>query len=332
MKEALIDLSVLIVFFNRPQTLKKVFERVQEARPARLFLYQDGPRENRPDDIENVRKCREIVAGVDWQCEVHTLYQEKNQGVDPSGYLADTWAFSLTDKCLVLEDDVVPCLSFFPFVKKMLDEYENDERIMLISGMNHQEQTPVDSDYFFSKMTITWGWATWRRVVEKWDGEYSFLKDENKVNRLKKYIKDNKLVKNTVKLMQKHAESGVAHFETVLIANQYFHDGLSIVPSKNMCVNIGVTDDASHFANDIRFVQRGLRKVFRMKTYELNCDEIRAPKEVEDYKKYKKTVYYVNGWNRPVLRALRFTEVCLKKIFHGRFKEVFNDIKIRLKK
>ena len=332
MKEALIDLSVLIVFFNRPQTLKKVFERVKEARPARLFLYQDGPRENRPDDIENVKKCREIVADVDWQCEVHTLYQEKNQGVDPSGYLADTWAFSLTDKCLVLEDDVVPCLSFFPFVKKMLDEYENDERIMLISGMNLQEKTPVNSDYFFSKMTITMAWASWRRVVEKWDGEYSFLKDENKVNRLKKYIKDNKLVKNTVKLMQKHAESGVAHFETVLIANQYFHDGLSIVPSKNMCVNIGAVPDSSHSASELKYVQRGYKRIFTMKTYELNCDEIRAPKEVKDYKKYKKTVYYVHGWNRPVLRALRFAEVCLKKIFTGKAKEAFADIGSKFKK
>ena len=44
MKQALVDVSVLILFFNRPEPLKQVFAQVQKARPARLFLYQDGPR------------------------------------------------------------------------------------------------------------------------------------------------------------------------------------------------------------------------------------------------------------------------------------------------
>ena len=39
-----IDVAVLILFFNRPEHLKKVFEEVRKARPSRLFLYQDGPR------------------------------------------------------------------------------------------------------------------------------------------------------------------------------------------------------------------------------------------------------------------------------------------------
>ena len=39
-----IDVSVLILFFNRPDFLQKVFDEVKKARPTRLFLYQDGPR------------------------------------------------------------------------------------------------------------------------------------------------------------------------------------------------------------------------------------------------------------------------------------------------
>lgn len=40
MKPALVDVSVLILFFNRPKLLAQVFEQVKKARPARLFLYQ----------------------------------------------------------------------------------------------------------------------------------------------------------------------------------------------------------------------------------------------------------------------------------------------------
>ena len=332
MEKALIDLSVLIVFFNRPQTLRKVFDRVKEVKPSRLFLYQDGARENRPDDVENVKKCREIVGDIDWDCEVHTLYQEKNMGVDPSGYLADVWAFSLTDKCLVLEDDVVPTVSYFRFVKEMLDKYENDERVTLISGMNLEERTDFPADYFFSRTTITMAWASWGRVVRTWDGKYSFLDDKEKTAELKKYVKKHKLVKNTVKLMRRHKQSGVEHFETVLIANQYFHDGLTIVPSKNACINIGAVPCASHSASELKYVPRGYRRIFTMNTYEIDCDNLVCPDAVEDYSEYKKAVYYVHGWNRPVLRAFRVLEVCMKKIFDGKFKEALRDITSRLKK
>ena len=132
MKESLIDISVLLIFFTRHKQFKQVFEQVKKARPSELFLYQDGPRLDHPDDMENIKKCREIANDIDWKCKIHRFYQTKNIGVDPSGYIADTWAFSQTNKCIVLEDDVVPSVSFFSFCKIMLDKYENDERIMLI--------------------------------------------------------------------------------------------------------------------------------------------------------------------------------------------------------
>ena len=128
MKQALVDVSVLILFFNRPDPLKQVFAQVQKARPARLFLYQDGPRSKK--DMEGLLACREVVSKIDWDCEVHQLYQERNYGCDPSEFISQKWAFSQTDKCVVLEDDDVPAVSFFSFCKEMMDRYENDERIM----------------------------------------------------------------------------------------------------------------------------------------------------------------------------------------------------------
>ena len=65
----MLDISVLILFFNRPESLAKVFEQVRKAQPARLFLYQDGPRGEK--DLPGIQACRDIVAQVDWPCEVH---------------------------------------------------------------------------------------------------------------------------------------------------------------------------------------------------------------------------------------------------------------------
>ena len=113
------DISVLILFFNRPEVLKPVFDEVRKAQPARLFLYQDGPRGER--DMPGIEACRKIMEQVDWPCEVHRMFQEKNYGCDPSEFISQRWAFSQVDKCIVLEDDDVPTQSFFRFCKEMLD-------------------------------------------------------------------------------------------------------------------------------------------------------------------------------------------------------------------
>ena len=139
MKEALVDVSVLILFFNRPNQLGQVFEQVKKARPSRLFLYQDGPRGEK--DMPGILACREVVSDIDWECEVHKLYQEKNYGCDPSEFISQKWAFSMSDKCIVLEDDDIPSICFFHFCKEMLDRYEHDTRITMISGFNVEEET-----------------------------------------------------------------------------------------------------------------------------------------------------------------------------------------------
>lgn len=189
MKKYLVDVPVLLLFFSRPEQFKLVFEQVKKARPSQLFLYQDGPREGREDDIKGIKECRKIAENIDWECEVKRLYQEKNYGCDPSEYISQKWAFSYVDKCIVLEDDDVPSISFFSFCKEMLDKYENDTRIGLISGFNHEEITKdVDEDYFFTSNVSIWGWASWKRVIDQWDEKYTFLDNKTQVNRLKEII------------------------------------------------------------------------------------------------------------------------------------------------
>ena len=65
MKDFKVDVPVLLIFFARPETLEKVFESIREARPSTLLLWQDGPREGREDDVENIQKCREIAENID---------------------------------------------------------------------------------------------------------------------------------------------------------------------------------------------------------------------------------------------------------------------------
>lgn len=89
---------------------------------------------------------------MDWDCKVHTLFQEKNYGCDPSEYIAQRWFFDHEEYGIVLEDDDVSSVSFFRFSKELLERYKSDNRIAIICGMNNYDGTQnVKESYFFSK-------------------------------------------------------------------------------------------------------------------------------------------------------------------------------------
>ncbi len=304
---------VLLIFFNRPNTLKKVFEMVKNAKPSVLLLYQDGPRDAKPDDKIKIEHCRRIVEDVDWPCKIYKYYQDKNVGCDPSEYLAQKWAFSIVDKCIVLEDDDVPSLSFFDFMTEMLIKYENEDRISIISGMNHFEVSNIKEDYLFTKNCSIWGWASWKRVIDAWDTNYSELLELGEKQFTKKY-KSVYPMKILVKAIKNHIKSGKHHYETILIYNSIVNNQLTIVPAKNLILNIGnCPEGGTHSSTSIKRLPRAIQKLFLMKTYDFDLQNYQ--KEIIEDTKYSKRVYALMGWSSPLVRLSRKIEVGIKSLW-----------------
>ena len=121
--------AVTLIFFNRSDTLEKVFEKIRMARPPKLFLVQDGARENNSKDIEGIRACRKIVENIDWECEVFKNYSEVNLGCGVRPQSGITWVLSQVESTIILEDDCVPEMSFFDYCDEMLEKYNAAECI-----------------------------------------------------------------------------------------------------------------------------------------------------------------------------------------------------------
>lgn len=155
--------AILLIVFRRPDTTQKVFDRIREVKPKKLYIAADGPR----NEIER-NECdvtRAIVSCIDWDCEVVKLYQERNLGCDKHCFQAISWFFEQESEGIVLEDDRVPSRSFFGFCSTLLEKYRDDERIGHIAGSNYQfGKKRGDGSYYFSNLTHAGGWAGWRRV------------------------------------------------------------------------------------------------------------------------------------------------------------------------
>lgn len=159
---------VLFLVFNRPDTTKKVFEEIQKARPKQLFIAGDGPRtKEEKKKTDAVRKY--ILDNIDWKCKIKTLFRDKNLGCKYAVAGAIDWFFENVEKGIILEDDCLPSQSFFRFCQEMLERYEDDERVMQISGTNIEGKSKINEDYFFSNYFNAWGWATWRRAWKEYD-------------------------------------------------------------------------------------------------------------------------------------------------------------------
>jgi len=327
-----IDVAVLLLFFTRSDTFRQVFREVRKARPSQLFLYQDGPRDEH--DLPGIEACRQIVADdqIDWECEVHRQYLEKNQGCDPSGFLSHQWAFSLAGKVIVLEDDVVPSQSFFTFCKEMLDRYEHDERISMVCGFNTDEvTTDVTADYFFTSFQSIWGWASWRRVAQRCEADYAFMHDAASLQQLKAVARQRGYRSNMLKMFSDHSQSGKAYFETIYWADLILNSGLCIMPTKNLVNNVGLTTGSTHFSAELQTMPHRLRRIFTMPRYELDFP-LRHPRYVVDHVAYKERRYKVLGWNHPWTKVGYSLEELWLNVKTGHFSHITTALSRRIRK
>jgi hypothetical protein len=161
---------ILFLVFNRPSTTKQVFEAIRAARPPRLYVAADGPRADRIGEAELCAQVRDIATAVDWPCEVKTLFRATNLGCKMGVATGIDWFFEHEPEGIILEDDVLPLPSFFPYCEELLERYRDDDSVWMVSGSNLiPGQIPLEESYFFSKNALIWGWASWRRAWQHYD-------------------------------------------------------------------------------------------------------------------------------------------------------------------
>lgn len=324
-----IDVPVLCIFFARPEQFKRTFAAVRKARPRTLLLWQDGPRQGREDDIENIKKCREIAEQIDWECTVYRNYHNENMGCDPSTFYSHKWAFSIVDKCIILEDDVEASQDFFIYCKELLDRYENDSRINKICGMNQVRGFECPDSYFFSSTGSVWGWATWKRVADTWEENYGFLHDAYSMELLKK-IKNDASFLNYMGVCKRHANSGIAHWETIESYSRFLNSQLCIIPAVNLIHNIGLGENSTHSNVALECVPKKIREAMYSHAESMEFP-IKHPKYIIENLKYKEEYFKITGGGHYFLRMrLKIESLFLRIMYRIKSRletsyEIFNN-------
>jgi hypothetical protein len=235
---------VALTIHDRPDETARVLDAIRSARPPRLLVIADGARPEIAGEAERCRLTRELIETVDWDCEVETNYSERNLGPKVRIETGLDWVFSKVEEAIVLEYDCLPDPTFFPFCDELLERYRSDERVMSIGGSNFQFDRRASSDsYYFSRHSLIWGWATWRRAWEADDPEMTAWPE----------LRDSDWLAGL--LPERHAADYWAHaMETTYRDGDswdrpwqlscWLQGGLHAIPNDNLVSNIGFREDA----------------------------------------------------------------------------------------
>jgi hypothetical protein len=239
---------VLFLIFNRPEPTRRVFEALRTARPPRLYVAADGPRSNRPGEAARCAATREVIEMIDWPCEVKTLLRDHNLGCKQAVSQGIDWFFAHEELGIIIEDDVLPDPTFFPYCDELLDRYRDVEQIGMISGDNFQfGRTHGEASYYFSRYMHIWAWATWRRAWRHYDRDISAWPEFKRSGGLQRVLGHRPTEIGYWRRIFDALHAGkIDTWDYQLNFTMWAHGMLSILPQWNLVTNIGFGADATH--------------------------------------------------------------------------------------
>ena len=238
---------VVLIIFNRPTQTEKVFEVIRQAKPPKLLVIADGSRAERSGEAEKCAAARAVIDRVDWDCEVFKNYSDVNLGCDPRISSGLNWVFETVEEAIILEDDCVPHPTFFRYCEELLERYRHDARVMNISGQNvlfgHHR---TEYSYYFSRYTLCWGWASWRRAWQYFDVDVKLWPEIRDQNLIKNVLVDPYAVKVWERTVQLLYDGYLTGWDFKWMFACWLQNGFCIIPNGNLVTNIGHGSEATH--------------------------------------------------------------------------------------
>lgn len=294
---------VIFIIFNRPDTTIRVFNEIRRYRPSRLLVVADGPRASRIGETERCSATRQIIeSGVDWPCQVERCWSDVNLGCKARVSSGLTWAFSLVEAAIILEDDCLPDPSFFPYCEELLQRYAHDERIGSICGSNFKDRgSPTPNSYQFSRFSYIWGWASWARAWKNYDVTMKAWPELRNTGWLHGECSGHVEMDFWKTTFDAVSDGRIDTWDYQWIFTCWAHRMTSIVPSVNLISNIGFGAEATHTTGPSRWANlptTAMEAPLRHpNTVAIDHDADRRSAELQYYRPWKRRL-----WDRWVMR------------------------------
>lgn len=238
--------GIALFLYNRLDHSKEVIKNLKLNNIKKLYIFIDGIKKE--EHKEASMAVRRLAYDIDW-CEKEIVISEKNIGLANSIIKGINYVLEKHERIIVLEDDCVPTEDFFLYMETCLDKYEESNEIAAINGYKYPYKVSdnYEFDIFFTPLTTSWGWATWKREWKLFSRDNDLLdrilSDKNLKDRIN-YINEG-LIPMLKMQINGYLDSWAVYWTLLIIAN----NKLCVSSTKSKIVNIGLDNSGVHCRN-----------------------------------------------------------------------------------
>ena len=161
---------IALFVYKRPEHISRTIASLKACTgyyESPLYVFADGPKT--PADLPAVQATRSAVHGLVGR-PVTMIEQDDNLGLANSIIAGTTELCDRYGRVVVIEDDLTLAPSFLQFLNEGLERFEDEPRVMQISGhMFDVPELAASHEALFLPMTTSWGWGTWKRAWDQFD-------------------------------------------------------------------------------------------------------------------------------------------------------------------
>lgn len=239
--------------YSRVNHLKQTIEALQKntlAKESEIYIFSDAPQKG---DEEIVAKVREYIHTIDEFKKVYIIERDTNSRIinNRSGIreLLDKYG-----RMIYLEEDIVTAPGFLQFMNDALRYYENDQRILNISGYT----PPINAtkycadDFFVLPRFNAWGFGIWKdryeTIIPISKKEFSnFLHNRQDVIRFLAGGED------MLKLLLSDVVGRIDALDVKAMYRQFCNNQFTVYPRQSLVRNIGHDGTGIHCRKTTKF-------------------------------------------------------------------------------
>ena len=242
--------GIALFVYNRPEHTHEVLKGLQRNNISKLYIFSDGFKVEK--DKDSVGKVRNLIDSIDW-CETEIIKNIENRGLAGSIVYGVNYVLERHTRIIVLEDDCVPSDNFIAFMEKCFGEYENNEKVMNVTGYSLPIKIPDNYPYdiYFSYRSSSWGWGTCKRAWKYFDRNKLILDEIKKSINLRKKI--NRAGEDLIPMLKNQINGKLDSWAVFWAINIIKNDGICINPVKSKIKNIGHDGTGIHCGSNNRY-------------------------------------------------------------------------------
>ena len=243
------QLAPIILFvYNRPYHTKQTLEalaRNPEAGESLLYIFCDAAKEGASAHaLRLIDEVREMADSEGRFKEVYVDKAEKNRGLAGSIIRGVTSVVEQHGMAIILEDDMVTSTDFLSYMNQALRLYENEPQVACISGSIYPVEQELPQS-FFIKGADCWGWATWKRAWDVYDGDgQKLLNAIHAKGRAKEF--DFGGTYPYTQMLAEQVRGGNNSWAVRWYASSFLKNMLCLYPGRSLVHNIGLDGSGEH--------------------------------------------------------------------------------------